>query len=58
MSTLYILVIASILIAGSFLMAFIWSIKTGQYEDQDGAAMRMLQEDKVVPSKQSLHIKD
>ncbi len=58
MSTLYILVIASILIAGSFLMAFIWSIKTGQYEDQDGAAMRMLQEDKVIPNKQSLHIKD
>ena len=57
MSTLYILVIASILIAGSFLAAFIWSIRTDQYEDQEGAAMRILQEDKIA-SNQSLHIKD
>ena len=57
MSTLYILVIASIILAGSFLAAFIWSIKTDQYEDQEGAAMRMLQDDKIV-SNQSLHIKE
>jgi len=42
MSVLYILVIASIAVAATFLIAFIWSIKTNQYEDQKGAAMRML----------------
>ncbi|MGN6567168.1 MAG: cbb3-type cytochrome oxidase assembly protein CcoS [Flavipsychrobacter sp.] len=25
-----------------FLIAFIWSIKTNQYEDQKGSALRML----------------
>ncbi len=57
MSALYILVIASISIAGSFLMAFIWSIRTDQYDDRDGSAMRMLQ-DNTIPGNQSLNIKD
>jgi cbb3-type cytochrome oxidase maturation protein len=42
MAVLYILVLASIVVAATFLIAFIWSIKTNQYEDQKGAAMRML----------------
>ncbi|MBS1687904.1 MAG: cbb3-type cytochrome oxidase assembly protein CcoS [Bacteroidetes bacterium] len=42
MSVLYLLVIASIAVAATFLIAFIWSIKTNQYEDQKGSAMRML----------------
>ena len=57
MSTLYILVIASILLAGSFLMAFIWSVRNNQYEDNDGAAMRMLQEDNSINS-QFVHKKE
>lgn len=47
MSALYLLVIVSIAVAGFFLMAFIWSVKSNQYEDQKGAAMRMLHEDEV-----------
>jgi cbb3-type cytochrome oxidase maturation protein len=42
MSALFLLVIVSICVAGAFLGAFIWSVKTNQYEDQKGAAMRML----------------
>lgn len=45
MSALFVLVFVSILVAGAFLAAFIWSVKTDQYEDRDGAAMRMLFED-------------
>ena len=45
MSALILLVIASIIVAGLFLGAFIWSIKTNQNEDLKGASMRMLQED-------------
>jgi len=45
MSALIILVIASILVAGLFLGAFIWSVKNNQYEDQKGASMRMLYDD-------------
>jgi cbb3-type cytochrome oxidase maturation protein len=42
MSALFVLVTASLAVAGLFLGAFIWSVKTNQYEDKDGAAMRML----------------
>jgi len=42
MSALYVLVIVSIFVAAIFLAAFIWSIRSDQYEDQQGAAMRML----------------
>lgn len=42
MSALYVLVIVSIFVAAVFLFAFIWSVRSDQYEDQQGAAMRML----------------
>lgn len=45
MSALIVLVIASICVAGLFLGAYIWSVKTNQYEDQKGAAMRILYDD-------------
>ena len=47
MSALYILVVVSICVAGSFLGAFIWSVKTNQYEDNQGAAIRMLYDDEI-----------
>lgn len=45
MSAFFILVTVSILVAGSFLVAFIWSVYTDQYADRDGAAMRILFDD-------------
>lgn len=42
MSVLYLLVLVSIAVAIFFLAAFIWSVRSNQFEDQDGAAMRML----------------
>jgi cbb3-type cytochrome oxidase maturation protein len=47
MSALYLLVLASILVAGFFLAAFIWSVRSNQYEDKQGAAMRILQDDEI-----------
>lgn len=47
MSALIILVLVSLLVAGSFLGAFIWSICDGQYSDKDGAAIRMLFDDEI-----------
>lgn len=29
------------------LIAFLWSLRTGQYEDIDGAALRVLEDDDV-----------
>jgi cbb3-type cytochrome oxidase maturation protein len=45
MSALFILVLISLLVAGSFLGAFIWSINNDQYNDIKGAAMRILFDD-------------
>jgi len=42
MSVLFILIIASISVAGGFLAAFIWSVRNDQFEDRQGSAMRML----------------
>ncbi len=51
MSAFFVLVGVSILVAGGFLGAFLWSVKTDQYEDRDGAAMRMLFDDEIQKTK-------
>lgn len=45
MSILIILVPASLILAGLGLIAFLWSLKKGQYEDLEGAAWRILADD-------------
>jgi cbb3-type cytochrome oxidase maturation protein len=45
MSALFVLVTVSICVAGFFLIAFLWSVKNNQFEDQQGSAMRMLYDD-------------
>jgi cbb3-type cytochrome oxidase maturation protein len=40
-------VTVSIAVAGFFLTAFIWSVKSNQFEDNRGASMRMLYDDEV-----------
>lgn len=51
MSALFVLVFVSLLVAGAFLGAFIWSVNTDQYNDRDGAAMRMLFDDDYKKAK-------
>lgn len=46
MSVLIILLIVSICIAAGFLLAFIWSVKDGQFDDEESPAQRMLFENK------------
>ncbi len=45
MTALYILIPASIIVAAGFLLAFIWSVRNRQFEDQKGSAIRMLYDD-------------
>jgi cbb3-type cytochrome oxidase maturation protein len=47
MSVLIVLVIVSVIVAGGFLAAFIWSVKKGQYDDDYGPSVRILFDDKV-----------
>lgn len=47
MSVIIILVIVSVIVAGSFLAAFIWSVKKGQYDDDYTPSVRMLFDDAI-----------
>jgi len=45
MSVIIVLVIIGVVVAGGFLVAFIWSVKSGQYDDTYSPAVRMLFDD-------------
>lgn len=51
MSVIVILILASLAIAGGFLAAFVWAVRSGQYEDTQTPAMRILTEEDRVASK-------
>ena len=46
MSVIYLLIIISIVIAGAFLAAFIWAVKSGQFEDTHTPSVRILFDNK------------
>lgn len=45
MSVIIILIAASVLIAGGFLMAFLWSVRNGQFDDDYTPSVRILFDD-------------
>ncbi|HEY6955127.1 MAG TPA: cbb3-type cytochrome oxidase assembly protein CcoS [Flavisolibacter sp.] len=48
MSVLIVLVIVSVIVAGGFLGAFIWSVRKGQYDDDYAPSVRILFDDPVA----------
>jgi cbb3-type cytochrome oxidase maturation protein len=46
MSVIVVLLIASVSVAALFLCAFLWSVKTGQLDDDSSPASRILFDDK------------
>jgi cbb3-type cytochrome oxidase maturation protein len=58
LSALFILIVVSILVAAGFLAAFLWSVKTGQYDDDYTPSVRILFEDETkTPSAENNHPK-
>lgn len=45
MSAIYLLIPISLLVALAFLAAFIWAVRSGQYEDTCTPALRVLTDD-------------
>lgn len=45
MSVIVVLLLASLLVAAGFLAAFLWSVKSGQFDDDETPAIRMLFDD-------------
>lgn len=56
MSVVLVLIACSMLVAGGFLIAFLWAVRSGQYDDRQTPAIRMLfdperpEEDRSVQS--------
>ncbi len=42
MSVIFLLITVSTLVAGFFLVAFIWAVRKGQYDDDRSPAVRIL----------------
>jgi len=50
MSVIIVLLIASVSVASLFLAAFLWSVKSGQFDDDYSPSSRILFEDKPSTS--------
>lgn len=49
MSVIVVLIGASLLVAGGFLLGFLWAVRKGQYDDRHTPAVRMLFDDDKPP---------
>ena len=49
MNTLLLLIPAALLLGLIGLAAFLWALKSGQFDDMDGAANRILFDDEELP---------
>ena len=47
MSVIIILILVSVLVAGGFLLAFLWSVKNGQMDDDYTPSVRILFDDEI-----------
>ena len=57
MAVILLLILVSVLVAGGFLLAFLWSVKTGQMDDDYTPSVRILFEDSIkVDQKEELKI--
>lgn len=52
MIALFLVLFASLIVAGAFLLGFLWSVRSNQFEDREGAAMRMLYDDDSIAKNQ------
>lgn len=57
MTAIYLMLPVSLLLGLIFLIAYIWSVRTGQYEDTSTPALRILTEDATGTQGQALSTK-
>ena len=53
MSVLIILILVSLTVAIGFLVAFLWSVRSGQYEDDYTPSIRILLDEKQSSNKET-----
>ncbi len=52
MDILYLLIPISVVLVAVIALAFLWAVRSGQFEDMEGPAHRILMDDDDIPSKQ------
>ena len=58
MSVIILLIIFSIIVATGFLIAFIWAVRTGQFDDTSSPSVRILFDDQKPGTKKNEKIQD
>lgn len=59
MKVIFILIAASLLVASGFLVAFLWAVHNGQYDDDYTPSVRILFDDDKVPDpKKDMELSD
>ena len=48
MKIIFLLITCSLILAIGFLIAFFWSVKSGQNDDLQGPSMRMLMDEELI----------
>ena len=48
MNIILVLIVLSLVIAGGFLLAFFWAVKSGQYDDDYTPSVRILFDDEEI----------
>jgi cbb3-type cytochrome oxidase maturation protein len=56
MNVIILIFLVSICIAGGFLIAFIWSVGDGQFDDDLSPSQRMLSENEIIKNKDTKQI--
>lgn len=55
MTAIYVLILISLIVALGFLIAFLWAVRQGQFEDDYTPSVRMLFDDGTSDSSSSDH---
>ena len=55
MSVIVILISASLFVAICFLIAFLWAVKSGQYDDRHTPSLRILTDDKKSTNENNIN---
>jgi cbb3-type cytochrome oxidase maturation protein len=53
MSVIAVMIGASLMLAGGFLLAFLWAVRSGQYDDRVTPSIRMLFDERDPASRDS-----
>jgi cbb3-type cytochrome oxidase maturation protein len=56
MSAMFFLVLASLLVAVGFLLAFLWAVKSGQFEDKYTPKIRILFDENIDSTQNELNL--